>query len=231
VTMIPYPMRYGDYWSNVAYWWDIEFWNASVERSAVYGPAFAWTNDTFAKTALTFDPSTGRANVSPTKYIADSIKETRFRIAGKTVAEYRGVLLTEAERPWRTPWLTFGLYDDGWTVPRVASRIRIFSTPEQTDPLARYLTVTARAPRDIGRRRFRVRSNMIDWRGTALEAGTTGQFPVCVPTQGFADVRITARGFTPIYGDPRSERTFVSYARSGGVMLSQISLADETGPC
>jgi hypothetical protein len=231
VTMIPYPMRYGDYWSNVAYWWDIEFWNASVQRSAVYGAAFSWTNDTFAKTELTFDPSTGRANVSPTRYVADSIKETRFRIAGTTVAEYRGVLLTETEQPWRTPWLTFGLYDDGWTVPRVASRIRIFSIPEQTEPVARYLTVTARAPRDIGRRTFRVRSNMIDWRGTALEAGTTGQFPVCVPARGFSDVRITARGFTPIYGNPRSERTFVSYARSGGVMLSQISLADETGSC
>ncbi len=72
---------------------------------------------------------------------------------------------------------------------------------------------------------------MIDWRGKALETGTAEQLPVCVPARGFADVRITARGFTPIYGDPRSEGSFVSYARSGGVMLSQISLADETGSC
>ncbi len=231
VTMIPYPMRYGDYWSNVAYWWDIEFWNASVQRSALYGSSFSWTNDTFAKTKLTFDPSTGRANVSPTKYVADSIKETRFRIVGKTVAEYRGVLLNETEQPWRTEWLTFGLYDDGWTVPRVVPTIRIFSSPEQTQPVARYLTITARAPRDIGARIVRIRSNMIDWRGKALETGTAEQLPVCVPARGFADVRITARGFTPIYGDPRSEGSFVSYARSGGVMLSQISLADETGSC
>jgi hypothetical protein len=37
-------------------------------------------------------------------------------------------------------------------------------------------------------------------------------------------------GFRPtIYGDPKSEETFVSYARSGGVRVTGIALADETG--
>jgi hypothetical protein len=231
VTMVPYPMLYGDYWSNVAYWWDLEFWNASVQRAAVYQGALSWTNDTFPKTTLVFDPSTGSANVSPSRYAAESVAETRFRIAGKPVTEYRGVLLIETEQPWRTEWMTFGLYDDGWTVPRAVTRIRIFAAPDQTKPAVRYLTISARAPRDIGARIFHVSSNMTDWRGKAVEGGTSKQFPVCVPAHSFADVSLSTRGYTPIYGDPKSEETFASYARSGGVMLTQISLADEMGSC
>ena len=33
VTMVPYPFLYGDYWENVAYWWNMEFWNASIRRA------------------------------------------------------------------------------------------------------------------------------------------------------------------------------------------------------
>jgi hypothetical protein len=52
-----------------------------------------------------------------------------------------------------------------------------------------------------------------------------------VPARGFADVEIHAPRYSPIYGDPRSEASFVSYARSGGVLVTGIALADETGPC
>jgi len=34
--MVPYPILYGNYWENVAYWWNVEFWNGSVQRAAVY---------------------------------------------------------------------------------------------------------------------------------------------------------------------------------------------------
>jgi hypothetical protein len=44
-------------------------------------------------------------------------------------------------------------------------------------------------------------------------------------------VRVIAPRYSPIYGDPRSEASFVSYARSGGVLLTGIALADERGLC
>ena len=47
VTMVPYPILYGNYWENVAYWWNVEFWNASVQRAAVYESAFTGTPETF----------------------------------------------------------------------------------------------------------------------------------------------------------------------------------------
>jgi hypothetical protein len=52
-----------------------------------------------------------------------------------------------------------------------------------------------------------------------------------VPPRGFADVRVSAPRYSPIYGDPRSESSFVSYARSGGVLITEIALADEVGSC
>ena len=48
---------------------------------------------------------------------------------------------------------------------------------------------------------------------------------------GYGDIHLTAPRYSPIYGDPRSEASFVSYARSGGVLVTGIALADERSPC
>lgn len=231
VTMIPYPFLYGNYWENVAYWWNVEFWNASIRRAVVYDGAFTGTPETFPTTALTFDHATGRANVSPSRYVAQAVAETRFRLAGTVVGEDRGVDLLRTERPWRAQWLAYNLYRDGWTVPRVAGTIRVFATPAQTTPERRYLTVSVRAPNDVGRRAVRLRSNASSWSARVGEQPVGTQLALCVPPNGYADVRVTAPRYSPIYGDPRSEASFVSYARSGGVLVTGIALADETSPC
>jgi hypothetical protein len=231
VTMIPYPFLYGNYWENVAYWWNVEFWNASVQRAAVYEDAFTGTPETFPPIALSFDRSTGRANVSPSDYTVQGVAETRFRIAGKVLGEDRGVALIRAAKPWRAEWLAFDLYRDGWTVPKVVGTIRVFAAPAQTSAMKRFLTVSVRGPQDLAPRSFHVVSNASDWRGKANEQGTSNQISVCVPPRGYADVQVRTRRYSPIYGDPRSEASFVSYARSGGVLVTGIALADETAPC
>jgi hypothetical protein len=231
VTMVPYPLLYNAYWADVAYWWNVEFWNVSVRRAAVYEGAYTGTPDSFPKIELSFDRRTGAANVSPSDYSVQGISETRFHLAGRARKEYRGAVLVRNERPWRTEWLTFDLYRDGWTIPHKTGTIRVFSSPRQTRPLVRYLTLSVRAPQGIPRRGFRVRSNAADWHGTAGPRGTSEQIGICVPPHGFADIRLTAPHFSPIYGDPRSEESFFSYARSGGVLLTSLALADETRPC
>jgi hypothetical protein len=231
VTMIPYPILYGNYWENVAYWWNVEFWNASVRRAAVYEGAFTGTPETFPTIALSFDRTTGRANVSPGGYVVQGVSETRFHLAGQGLGEDRGAVLLQPERPWRADWLAFDLYRDGWTIPKVAGTIRIFAAPGQTQAQRRYLTVWVRAPRDVPPRSFSIRSNADDWRGEADAHGTSDQIAACVPPRGYADVRVSAPRYSPIYGDPRSEQSFVSYARSGGVLVTGIALADEVGPC
>ena len=70
-----------------------------------------------------------------------------------------------------------------------------------------------------------------DWRAKAGQQPASKQLAVCVPPHGYADIRVSAPHFSPIYGDPRSDRSFSSYARSGGVLVTGIALADETSPC
>jgi hypothetical protein len=231
VTMVPYPFLYGNYWENVAYWWNVEFWNASVQRAAVYEGAFTGTPETFPTTELSFDRTTGRANVSPGEYSAPAIAETRFRLAGKLLDEVRGVALIQNEQPWRAEWLTSGLYRDGWTIPKVTGKIRVFAKPGQTERLRRFLTIAVRGLQGVPARGFQVTSSETNWRAVADERGTSNQVPVCVPPGSYADVEIDAPRYSPIYGDPKSESSFGSYARSGGVLVTGIALADETAPC
>jgi hypothetical protein len=231
VTMVPYPFLYGNYWENVAYWWNVEFWNASVQRAAVYEGAFTGTPETFPTTELSFDRGSGRANVSPSDYSAQAIAETRFRLAGKQLDDARGVALIQNEKPWRADWLAFDLYRDGWTIPKLRGKIRVFAEPGQTGRLRRFLTISVRGPQGVPPRGFRVTSNEANWQALADERGTSNQVSLCVPPGSYADVEITAPRFSPIYGDPKSEPSFGSYARSGGVLVTGIALADETAPC
>jgi hypothetical protein len=231
VTMIPYPLLYGNYWENVAYWWNVEFWNASVRRAAVYDGAFTGTPETFPTTVLSFDRTTGQANVSPTKYVAQAVAETRFGLAGKVIGEDRGVQLIRTAGPWRAQWLGLGLYRDGWTIPKKRGAIRIFARPGRTSPERRFVTISVRAPSDVAPRPVSFRSNESAWSAKVGTQPQSPQLPVCVPPNGYADVRVTAPRYSPIYGDPRSEASFVSYARSGGVLVTGVALADETSPC
>jgi hypothetical protein len=141
------------------------------------------------------------------------------------------VALIAVERPWRAAWLAFDLYRDGWTVPKAVGKIRVFAAPGQTMATMRFLTISVRGPNDVPPRPFRVDSNASTWAAKAGEQPTSKQISVCVPARGFADVRVHAPRYSPIYGDPRSEASFVSYARSGGVLVTGIALADETSPC
>src|SRR5207248_11539851 len=81
VTMIPYPLLIQDYGSNVGYWWDVEFWNAAVERNAIYNGQYTWTPGTFPKERLTFNSATGAANMSPSDYVVQAVADARFHIA------------------------------------------------------------------------------------------------------------------------------------------------------
>ena len=232
VTMIPYPLLPGTYWENVSYWWNVEFWNVSVEHAVVYQGAFSGTPETFPTNQLTFDPKTGGASWSGPGLVATAVAETRFHLAGKALdADNRGLVLVRPERPWRADWLGLDFYRDGWTIPKVTGRVRVFAAPGQQAPERRYVTFTVKRLRNIGPREFTIRSNAGTWPASADPDGTSLQVSVCVPAHGFADIRVDAPHYSPIYGDPRSEASFFSYARSGGVLLAGIALADEVGSC
>jgi hypothetical protein len=232
VTLVPYPTIPGDYWASVGSWWDLEFWNVSAGRAAYYPGQFEGTPSTFPKLHLRFDRRNGAAGSSPSRFVALSAKETRFRISGPVRAEQYNVLLVDATRPWRTDWLTFGLTDDGWTKPGVEARIRVFAVPGQRSAVSRSLSLAIRAPDASNRIAFTVRSNVARWDDDERNAGTVvGSIRVCVPRTGYTDVRLSTPIEGPTYGDMRDASSF-GFERRLGVFLSSIALADEFGaPC
>jgi hypothetical protein len=229
VTMIPYAQIPGDYWATTAFWWDLEFWNRSVTRAAYPKNRFAEQQATFPKLHLTFDPATGRANTSPTRYVAESDRETRFRISGATMTVQRDVRLIDATRPWRLDWLTYGLDDDGFTDPGRRVAIRVFPMPNQQGRIKRYMTVQLQAhsapvgadlESDLGRAPVRLQPHK----------DATVQAEVCVPARGHATVFLQPIGVGRVYGD-LGARAGIDETRMRSVQVVRISLADETSPC
>lgn len=230
VTFVPFPVS-TDYFVSQQQWRDLEFWNKSLQRDAHYPEAnvFEYTGIWFPKLYLSVDPKTGTTSASPTQWVAQSDKETRFRVAGKVKAVDQDVVLVDAPRPWRLQWLGLGLYDDGWTQPGVTARVRIFPSPGQRAAQTRSLFIAVRAPDDVPKRPVNVVSNLAAWHGVATNGDTveTSIF-VCVPAHGFTDVRISTPDSSTIPGDLR-DSSASSGTRQGGVSLRALSLADEVG--
>jgi hypothetical protein len=225
VTMIPYAQIQGDYWATAGYWWDLEFWNRSVVRAAYPGNKFAEIQSTFPKLDLRFDPQTGRASTSPTRYVAQSDLETRFRVRGTSVSLTRDVRLIDAGRSWHADWISFGLDDDGFTVPGRTATLRIFPLAGQQHPIRRYITfhVLAHSAR-LG--------ETVDRSTTFVDADQdedVGTF-VCVPPHGYGTVRVRGDGSTRVWGD-LGTRAGIYQSRVRGVQIGRISLADETSSC
>ncbi|MBV8397092.1 MAG: glycosyltransferase family 39 protein [Actinobacteria bacterium] len=229
VTIVPSPIN-TNWFQTEQYWRDTEFWNVSVDRDAHYGSAgtFAFTGLWFPKVVLRFDAH-GRANASPTPYVVEALKESRFRISGKVVASTGDTMLIRTREPWRADWTTAGVYDDGWTMPHTVARVRVYALPNQTAPLLRYLTFQIWAPSGVTHRRFTVRSNLETRRGIAGAATAfVNSVHVCVPPRGSTDVTLTVQGSSTIPGDMATEQQSVG-SRQGGVFLSEIALADDLG--
>jgi hypothetical protein len=229
VTIVPYPGLPGDYWASVAAWWDLEFWNRSVVRTAGRPGEFEWTPSTFPKLELRFDPRTGRANVSPTRYVALSDKETRFRVRGTAIVDDRDTMVIDAGGRWRADWISSGLDDDGWTRPGRVARIRVFSAPGQQGWRIRGVNLGVRAPADVAARPFTVSSNVELQPNVATNGKTFYRtIPICVPPRGSTDIVIRSPAGSPVYGDMRDASSVGEY-RVGGVLFTQIALADELG--
>jgi hypothetical protein len=228
--MVPYPLLRTDYWADVAYWWDLEFWNRSVTREGGTPGVFQGTPPgTFPKIALSFDRSSGRANVDFDSYVTQAVGDTRFHIAGKLFSVQRGAAVVFPERPWRADWMTTGLYVDGWTVPGRTARIRIFARPRRRTPELRSLTVTLQAPGDVKARLVRFASNTGAASAYIGPATVTQRLTVCVSPGRPADVTLAAKGSSRIYGSSATALTAVT-PRDAGVLVQGIELVGAPGP-
>ena len=222
-VMVPYPVIRGDYWANAGFWWDLEFWNRSVDREAAHPNQFSGTPPgSFPKIDPHFDPETGLANFDVDSYVAQAATDARFHIEGRFLTIQRGVSIVFPDRPWRADWVTYGLYPDGWTRPGTPARIRVFPSRNQAGPQLRTLRVTISAPENQ-QRPVTLTSNTGTWKLGATNSPSEAQATVCVPTNRPADVRLTATGASPVEGDPSTSVT-MGEPRNAGVLVGQIVL-------
>jgi hypothetical protein len=222
VGMLAYSVGEEWYPSAVA-WWDVEFWNARVDRAYMLGPYFTYTPETFPRPRLRVDPRTGRiAGVDPPDYIVRTPLDARMRPAGAAVAASGDLELVDLEVPFRASWMTFGLDPDGWTRTERKAVLRVFGPAGQTAVKASVSSPDVETPRtaSVGP-------------ATATLGSTQTQeltFDVCVPERGFADVPIRVDGETTVraipLAPPYSERF-----RPVGVRLSRIETAPTGRPC
>ncbi|HUZ82692.1 MAG TPA: hypothetical protein VMU73_10660, partial [Gaiellaceae bacterium] len=222
VTAVPFPTNVGEYWSNAAYWWDVEFWNKSVKLVAGVPGEFEWTPSTFPKLALRFDEH-GAASVSPAGYVMQAVGDTRFHIAGTVVLNNRNVFLVRPGRPWHADWSTSGLYEDGWTRPGVTAHVHVYPYPGQHGSVTRSLTVSVFAPAGVATRTFTL--------GTAAAAAgpneVSQKISVCVAPARPTSVALTVDGASPI---PRDAGSVVALPRAGGVQISRIYVSGSVTP-
>ncbi|MFL5926648.1 MAG: hypothetical protein ACJ77E_06915 [Gaiellaceae bacterium] len=223
VTFFPFPTIAGDYFTDAAYWWDLEFWNASARWSAGIPGTFEWTPSTFPKQALRLD-RVGRANFSNPGYVLQAVGDTRFHIAGTVLTNNRRAFLVRPEEPWRADWSTTGLYDDGWTRPGATAIVHVYPYPGQKARVLRQVQVSAFAPEGVAARRFTVGAKQAVVRDNEV----TVPVEVCVPPDAPGNVAVRVDGESSIPPDVRNIAS-ASQPRTGGIQVSRIYLSGEIG--
>jgi hypothetical protein len=124
-AIVPYAAN--AYWGpNALQWWDIEFWNRSVDR--VFVADGNWDYAPFPHTELHVDPESGvvagTGHAPP--YVAMVQGDARLGlVATATMGINYGIQVLQVDRPYRAAWTSSGLDPDGWTVPGRAARVHV----------------------------------------------------------------------------------------------------------
>jgi hypothetical protein len=199
LALVAYPISRGWGYSAIA-WWEAEFWNDSV-KFAYIGRDGHWTYTPFIATTLDIDPRTGtiRGTEDAPRFVLAAPADSRFRLVGDQVASNAGLVLVETTRPWRVGWLSSGLDPDGWLRPGQPARIRVFAERGNQTEKVRLAVTLDSPPEATGPVTYRV--------GTAkgsLEPTirATAETVVCVPSGGYADVRVESNRAARIAGPP-----------------------------
>ncbi len=230
VTAIQYPVS-SDWFVNQESWRDYEYFNKSIVRDAriAGSDAFDYTGLWFPKLDLHFNPASGAVAESPTPWIVESVKETRFRVAGPASFSSGTIELIDAGRHWHLSWLTSGLYDDGWTKPGVPMQMRIYPDRGQESPTLRTVALVLRPPIGVARRSITLSTPAKTIHVLMHEADVTEFVHICVPARGYTQLRLTVNGSSSIPGDGAT-LSESSLPRRGGVFIASLAEANEIGP-
>jgi hypothetical protein len=222
VAMFAYPLGQ-DWYPSAVTWWDVEFWNARVDRAYRLDGYITYTPETFPTPSVRVDPSTGVfVGAGTPDFIVRTPLDARFGPAGTPVAAGPQLELVDLEVPLRAQWLTLGLHPDGWTRPGGDAALRVY-------PPAGVATVSLSlsAPDVDEPRQVQVGSQSFALGPTETRELT---FEVCVLEGGYAEVPIRVEGSTSIreipIAPPYSDRF-----REVGVRLSHVRTAATGRTC
>ena len=185
--MVPYPVIRGDYWANIGFWWDFEFWNRSVDREAGAAESSSPAPRPEASRRSTSASTRDRSReLRRRSYVAQAADEARFHIEGRHArTTQRGVY----DR--RSRAAVAGRLGLVRPVPRrldasghAAARIRVFAEPGQQTAAAAVerlrvtisSTVTKRSAGHVAPRTPARGGSQVDELGGEQQAVT-----VCVP--------------------------------------------------
>jgi len=222
VAMFAYPLGQ-DWYPSAVTWWDVEFWNARVDRAYRLDGYITYTPETFPTPSVHVEPRTGLfVGAGTPDFIVRTPLDARFGPAGTPVAAGPQLELVDLEIPLRAQWLTLGLYADGWTRPERDAALRVY-------PPAGVATVTlsVSAPDVDEPRPVQVGSQSFALGPTETRELT---FEVCVPEGGYAEVPIRAEGSTSIREIPIAP-PFSERFREVGVRLTQVRAAATGRTC
>jgi hypothetical protein len=205
-AIIPYVVAPG--WSHAAVlWWDVEFWNRSVER--VYVVDGHWEYAPFPDSELRPDPTTGviHGTKNEPEYVVAAAADARMRLAGESVGRNYDLDILKVERPYRVLWRSRGLDPDGWIIVGRPASIRVFSAPGHN---------TERVGLDVllldldGKRRTRYKT-------------------LCVPAGRYADAKLP-KG-PPVAVAPLPSNPPEGGERLGSLRVGAISVLPTGEPC
>ena len=233
VTMISYPTVPGDFWGGFGYWRDLEFWNKSVRTRCVLPRRHLRVDREHVPQAV---PAVRPENRS-LQPLADAIRrpgrerdtlQDRRECAGQhagCAADRRrqGLANRLADlRPHRRRLDEAGR--DG-----AAADLRLSRADGASHSFSDAPGLGA-----VQRRQAALPGRLERAEGSSDATNAHTVFVhlnVCVPAQGFTEVRLSTPEQSTIYGDMRDRVSF-EVPRQGGVFVAEIALADELGkPC
>jgi len=209
--------------SNAILWWDVEFWNRTVDRSFVIDET--WEYAPFPNEQLEIDEESGRVrSSSQPRFMIAAQDDARLRLVGARVGQNYGLDILEPERPYRADWITKELYPDGSMRSGTPATIRVFATPGSQDPERVHVEVVLRAPsqRPVG---FRV-GNGAARRMAGGEVVKVGR-NLCIEPRSHAELQLVSTKGARIVGVPIGPTVTTSRAVGPRVRAVGVSRTGE----
>ena len=200
--------------ANAAVWWELEFWNRSVDRVYRFGDRTGDDLTLAPIEPLSLNYASGALHArerQPPRQLVLSSTDVRF------APEHRGspvshgdLTLYRMSLPYRADWASKNIREDGWTEARHDAVVRLYARRDRPSEVRR-LRIVLHGGADVGGpRRYTSQALACDARAWSRD-NSSDHIDVCVPAGGHADVGLAVHGATRL--SPRIGRGTAGAAR------------------